>query len=53
MQLELIHNRIHEKKGQKIMLDFDLALLYEVDTRVLNQSIKRNIENFRKILCLG
>lgn len=46
MSLELIHNKIHEVRGQKVMLDFDLALLYEVETRVLNQSIKRNVEKF-------
>jgi len=41
-----IQNRIYESQGQKIMLDFDLAELYEVETRVLNQAIKRNIDSF-------
>ena len=46
MQLSVIEHKIYEVRGQKIMLDFDLARLYEVETRVLNQAIKRNIENF-------
>lgn len=41
-----IQNKIFEIRGQKVMLDFDLAALYEVETRVLNQAIKRNIESF-------
>ena len=46
MQLVTIQNRIYEVNGIKVMLDFDLAELYEVETRVLNQAIKRNIESF-------
>ncbi len=46
MNLELIRNKIFEIRGVKIMLDYDLALLYEVDTRVLNQAVKRNINRF-------
>lgn len=46
MQIVTIQNKIHEVNGIKIMLDFDLAELYEVETRVLNQAIKRNIESF-------
>ncbi len=41
-----IQNLIHEFRGQKVMLDFDLAKLYQVETRVLNQSVKRNIKRF-------
>ena len=41
-----IQNKIYEVNGIKVMLDFDLAELYEVETRVLNQAIKRNIESF-------
>ena len=48
MQLQLIQNRIYEIRGEKIMLDFDLAQLYEVETRVFNQAIKRNAESFPK-----
>ena len=43
MDLLLIQNKIYEIRGHKVMLDFDLAVLYNVETRVLNQSVKRNI----------
>tara|TARA_B110000503_G_C7137516_1_gene409466 strand:- start:959 stop:1102 length:144 start_codon:yes stop_codon:yes gene_type:complete len=46
MELLVIQNKIHEVNGIKIMLDYDLAELYEVETRVLNQAIKRNIDSF-------
>lgn len=46
MNLSIIQNKIYEIRGQKVMLDFDLAELYEVETKVLNQSVKRNIERF-------
>ena len=48
MQLQLIQNRIYEIRGEKIMLDFDLAELYDVETRVFNQAVKRNIDSFPK-----
>lgn len=41
-----IQNRIYEIRGEKVMLDFDLAALYEVETKVLNQSVKRNSKRF-------
>jgi predicted DNA binding protein len=43
---EIIQNKIHIINGQKVMLDFDLAELYGVDTRSLNQAVKRNIDRF-------
>lgn len=46
MELQLIQNKIYEVRGQKVMLDFDLAALYEVETRVLNQAVKRNLKRF-------
>ena len=46
MQLVTIQNKIYEVNGIKVMLDFDLAELYEVETRVLNQAIKRNSDSF-------
>ena len=46
MQLQVIQQKIFEIRGQKVMLDFDLAALYEVETKVFNQSVKRNIESF-------
>ena len=48
MKADLIQKQIYEVRGEKIMVDFDLAQLYEVETRVLNQAIKRNIESFPK-----
>ena len=43
---EAIESKIHLVRGKKVMLDRDLAGLYEVETRVLNQAVKRNIERF-------
>ena len=48
MQLSVIHSKIYEIRGQKVMLDFDLAELYEVETKALNQAVKRNSERFPK-----
>lgn len=45
-ELETIRSRIHEIRGARVMLDFDLAKMYGVETRVLNQAVKRNIERF-------
>ena len=46
MKLQLIQKKIFDLRGQKIMLDFDLAELYNVGTKVLNQAVKRNAERF-------
>ncbi len=46
MELQQIEHKIYEIRGQKVMLDFDLAELYNTETRILNQSVKRNIERF-------
>ncbi|MFZ4706494.1 MAG: ORF6N domain-containing protein [Bacteroidales bacterium] len=46
MQLQIIQSKNYEVRGHKVMLDFDLAELYEVETRVLNQAVKRNIDIF-------
>ena len=43
---EIIIRKIQVIRGHKVMLDFDLALLYEVETRALNQAVKRNIDRF-------
>jgi hypothetical protein len=42
----LIERRIYLIRGRKVMLDFDLADLYEVSTKVLNQAVKRNRDRF-------
>lgn len=44
--LIIVHNLIYEIRGQKVMLDFDLAKLYQVETKALNQAVKRNAERF-------
>lgn len=46
MQLQKVQHKIHEIRNQKVMIDSDLAEMYEVDTKVLNQAVKRNIERF-------
>ena len=44
--LMIVQNLIYEIRGQKVMLDFDLAKLYQVETKVLNQAVRRNIKRF-------
>lgn len=45
-QLQLIQSKIYEVRGQKVMLDFDLAEMYGIETRVLKQAVRRNIKRF-------
>jgi len=45
-ELETIRSRIHEIRGARVMLDFDLAAMYGVETFNLNKAVKRNIERF-------
>ena len=45
-EISNIQTKIYEIRGLKVMLDFDIAELYEVETKVLNQSVKRNIDRF-------
>ena len=42
----IVQNLIYEIRGQKVMLDSDLARLYQVETKVLNQAVRRNIKRF-------
>ena len=46
MELEIIKNKIYEIRGQRVMLDRDLAQLYGVETKRLNEAVRRNIERF-------
>jgi len=46
MEIEVIQNKIFEIRGCKVMLDFDLALLYNIETKVFKQSVRRNINRF-------
>ena len=45
-ELVIIENKIYKIRGQKVMLDFDLAEMYQVETKNLNKAVKRNIERF-------
>ena len=46
MHIEKIQTKIYEVRGQNVMLDFDLANLYEVETKNLNLAVKRNLNRF-------
>jgi phage regulator Rha-like protein len=44
--IKSIQNRIYEIRGERVMLDRDLAVLYETETKALNQAVKRNLKRF-------
>jgi hypothetical protein len=46
MEIEVIQNKIHEVRGCKVMLDFDLATLYETETKRIKEAVKRNPNRF-------
>jgi hypothetical protein len=46
MELETIKQSIHEIRGQKVILDFELAKMYQVETKRLKESVRRNIRRF-------
>lgn len=46
MDLQIIQNKIFEVRSCRVMLDYHLAELYQVETRALKQAVKRNIERF-------
>ena len=45
-ELTVIENKIYEIRGQRVMLDFDWAEMYGIETKNLNKAVKRNIERF-------
>ena len=45
-ELILVQDLIHEIRGKRVMLDFDLARLYQIETRALKQAVRRNIARF-------
>ena len=47
MEIQTIQNKIYEIHGQRVMLDFDLAARYQVETKRLKEAIRRNIERFK------
>lgn len=46
MDLQIIQDKIYEIRGQKVMLDFDLAELYGTETKYLKRSVKNNLKRF-------
>ena len=46
MELQLIQSKIYTLRGYKVMIDFDLAEMYGIETRVLKQAVRRNIDRF-------
>ena len=45
-EIVFIQNLIYEIRGKKVMLDFDLAKLYQIETKALKQAVRRNLERF-------
>ena len=46
-----IKNLIHTIRGKQVMLDSDVAMLYQTETKKINQAVKRNIERFPEKFC--
>ncbi len=46
MEIEIIHDKIYEIRGRRVMFDRDLAELYGIETRVLKQAVRRNLKRF-------
>ena len=46
MEIQIIQSKIHILRGQRVMLDFDLAALYEVDNKRLKEAVRRNSTRF-------
>lgn len=51
--IQSLQNRIYEIRGQRVILDKDIAQLYEIETRILNQSVKGILIGFPRILCFN
>ena len=51
-QLQIIQSKIYEIRGQKVMLDFDLASMYSTETKYLKRSVKNNLKRFPSDLCI-
>ena len=49
MELQLIQSKIYTIRGYKGMIDFDLAEMYDIETRVLKQAVRRNIDRFEGV----
>jgi hypothetical protein len=46
VELQIVLNKIYELRNQRVMLDFDLARLYEIETKILKRAVNRNIDRF-------
>lgn len=46
MEIQIIQSKIHLLRGQRVMLDYDLAELFDVSTKILKQAVRRNINRF-------
>lgn len=46
MEVTTIKNSIHEIRGKRVILDYELAKMYEVETRILKQAVRRNLDRF-------
>jgi len=46
MELQIIQNKIYDIRGERIMFDFDLAGMYDIQTKALKQAVRRNIKRF-------
>lgn len=46
MEIQTIQSKIYEIRGQRVILDFDLAVMYQIPTKALKQAVKRNIDRF-------
>lgn len=46
MDITVVQNRIHNLRGQRVMLDFDLASLYQIETKRLKEAVRRNSKRF-------
>lgn len=49
-ELQLIQSEIYEIRGQKVMMDFDLAEMYGTETKRLKEAVKRNIRRFPSVM---
>ncbi len=46
MELSIIQSKIYDIRGYRVILDFDLAEMYQVETKYLKRSVRRNFERF-------
>ena len=47
MEIQIVHNRIFEMRGSRVILDIHLAELYDTQTRILKQAVRRNLDRYQ------